>query len=369
MILFCAKAKRLRSKTGPFSFHLFKALIIWAGVLATCSCFPPAAPGDAKKPLGSGLLLPRDDAWLGADGAISVPLAENLRLWLFGDTWLRHQDGTLKLVSNSVGIQEGECSDAFEPHWGQAATAAFGSTEPKGSWLWPAGGVLLQEGIFLVFHHMERRGPGPWDFAVLGSQLVSIADARAPPCSWHVRSKRLPWTAEDFLPACSPVIQGGHVLLFGTRSLGAQRGLFLARLKKRFFAGLELETGWEFWGGEKGWSVFLKEAQPLLEGVGTEVTVASDPRGQGWICVYSPGGISSQIVLHRAPAPQGPWGKPQNLFTCPEAASQSLYCYGAKFHPGCSSLGLWVTYSVNSKDGLFPGPDTARPRWLLLPHP
>lgn len=319
--------------------------------------------------LGSGLLIPKDDSWLGADGAISVPLGEKLRLWLFGDTWIRSGDGTLKIVSNSVGIQQGECSDPFEPRWGQGDSAALRPAQKMQEWLWPAGGISLEEGLFLIFHRMERVGAGPWDFRVLGSELVRIANPRAPPSQWDLDRTNLPWSQEDFLVASSPLKHGSHVLVFATRSNGQSRRLFLARIQKACFASLRVEAGWEFWAGTQAWTPFLEKAQPLFDGVGTELTIASDPQRGGWICIYSPGGISAQTVLRRAPDPQGPWGAAQPIYSCPEAALPGFYCYGAKLHPECSSFGLWVTYSVNSKDGGFPGQDMARPRWLLLGAP
>lgn len=324
---------------------------------------------DSPTVLGSGLLVPKDDSWLGGDGVISVPLGEKLRLWLFGDTWLRSGDGSLKIISNSVGIQQGECSDVFEPRWGEGSSAALQPPERKQGWLWPAGGILLEEGLFLVFHYMERKGSGPWDFQVLGSELVRLSDPRAPPSQWEVRRVSLPWPGEDFLVASSPISHGSHILIFATRSYGESRRLFLARIERTYFVGLRVEAAWEFWAGNEAWTPFLAEAEPLFEGVGTELTITREPQGKGWVCVYTPGGISHQAFLRRAPAPQGPWGAAHTLYTCPEAASQRFYCYGAKLHPECAPSGLWVTYSVNAKDGGFPGKDLARPRWLLLGIP
>lgn len=273
------------------------------------------------------------------------------------------------MVSNSVGVQTGNCSDSFEPLWGEGYSATLRPKDPNQGWLWPAGGILLKEGLFLVLHRMEKRGPGSWDFRVLGSELIRIPDPRAPPSQWEFQRRGLPWSGEDFLVACSPVRHGSKILFFATRWQGKGRGLFLARLEKEAFARLEVDSGWEFWGGARGWTPLLREAEALFVGVGTELSIAEDPQGKVWTCVYSPGGISPQTVLRKAQAPQGPWGAARPLYTCPEAASQKLYCYGAKLHPECASSGLWVTYSVNTTDGTFPGGDTALPRWLLLSAP
>lgn len=365
MIHSCARVEKSTRRICNSQPGTLNVLIVLACTFLAANLFLTQAWGNPRL-LGSGLLMPKDYSWLGADGAISVPLGEKLRLWLFGDTWIKSGDGSLKMVSNSLGIQEGECAEAFQPFWGEGASAALKPQENMEGWLWPAGGILLEKGLFLVFHRMERTGPGPWDFQVLGSELLRISNPRAPPSQWELLRANLPWPGEDFLVASSPLKYGDYILLFATRSCGDSRRLFLARINEKHFVGLEVQAGWEFWAGSETWTPSLKEAQPLFDTVGTELTISADPLGHGWTCVYSPGGISPQIFLRRASAPQGPWGAAQPLYTCPEAASQMFYCYGAKLHPECSSLGLWVTYSVNARDGGFPGPAIAQPRWLFL---
>ena len=56
-------------------------------------------------------LFDRQTGWTGADGAYSVPLSNNLVLWLFGDTWVgdiqnnAHVNATI--VNNTVALQGG----------------------------------------------------------------------------------------------------------------------------------------------------------------------------------------------------------------------------------------------------------------------
>ena len=58
------------------------------------------------------VLFHRDPRWLGADAALSVPLASGRTLWLFGDTFIAesnaHVRSESKMVSNTVAIQTGE---------------------------------------------------------------------------------------------------------------------------------------------------------------------------------------------------------------------------------------------------------------------
>ncbi|MGQ9859002.1 MAG: DUF4185 domain-containing protein [Thermodesulfobacteriota bacterium] len=309
-----------------------------------------------------------DSAWLGGDGAISVPLGAEERIWLFGDTWIRQEDGSLGMVSNSIGLQYGHCSNPMEVHWGEGPSPALSAPDGKG-WLWPAGGLLLEETLFLFTHHLERVGPGAWDFRVKATHLLAVLNPRAPPGLWVRRRLELPWNPDEFLVASSPIFAGPHVLVFGTRASGDSRELLLARIPKPYFLQERIREGWEFWAGSGLWSQRVEEAHALFGGVGTELTVARVEAEEGWLALYSPGGISPEIVLRKAASPEGPWEAPRKLHHCPEAASGELYCYGAKLHPECSTEALWITYSVNAEDKLFKGADVAKPRWLMVSRP
>ena len=58
---------------------------------------------------GFDALFDNQKGWTGADGAYSLPLSDDLILWLFGDTWLgdicdgAHVNATI--VNNTVAIQ------------------------------------------------------------------------------------------------------------------------------------------------------------------------------------------------------------------------------------------------------------------------
>lgn len=327
-------------------------------------------PGPIQSLKGSqrGILSSRDPRWIGGDGAISVDMGEGVALWLFGDTWIEHERGSFALVSNSLGIQENGCSDSFSPYWSKGPKAAF-PTDQADTWLWPSGGFVEQDGLFLLFHVMERVGHSQWDFRVNGSELFMISNPRSPPTQWAFKRAVIPWAKEELLPGCSPLIENSHILFFATRPSGGSRELIVIRKERSAISQLKLETGWEFLAGPNKWSQNPNEAMVLFGGLGTEFSIAKEEKEGKWLCVYSPGGISEKIVFRTASRLEGPWGEEKLLYICPEAGSPQLYCYGAKHHAKCSDGGLWITYSVNSRDGFFPGKEVAKPRWVWLPHP
>lgn len=314
-----------------------------------------------------GVITSRDSTWIGGDGAFSVELRLGERLWLFGDTWVRKDDGTISLASNSVAIQQGPCDGGILPIW-RLGPGTFFTPQDGIGWFWPSGGALVDGSLILVLHRLVRIGPGPWEFEARGSELLLIPNPRAPPPLWPLNPKKIPWADGELLP-CSPVVTGDHLYLFFTApSSPGKRSLMLARSPSISVLEKGPEAEWEFWGGQGGWRRVPKEAFALFSGIGVEFTVDKDPQDGRWLCVYTPGGISSEVLLRTAAAPWGPWSDANLIYSCPEASNPNLYCYGAKFHRNCSHGGIFLTYSVNSREGTFPGEPICRPRWVIIPY-
>jgi hypothetical protein len=240
-------------------------------------------------------------------------------------------------------------------------------------WLWPSGGLRLEGGLYLFMHRLVRRSPGgAWDFAVKRTEWIRVSNPGTPPAGWAVERGVLPWSGEHLLAGASPVPDGPWVLFFATRPAKSWRELIVARIAREDLETLRMDQ-WSFLSEREGiwsWVSDRGEASGLFQGVGTEFTVAREPEGDRWVCVYSPGGISTEIVLRTAPDLRGPWGDPIPLGRCEEAETvQGVYCYGAKLHPECLEdprSGLWITYSVNTRDGRFPEGSLAKPRWVKI---
>jgi hypothetical protein len=72
---------------------------------------PPLSFGDGHPLPGMNALFQQKEGWIGADGAHSVVLSTQRRLWLFSDTWVgivrdgKRFDATI--VNNSVALQNG----------------------------------------------------------------------------------------------------------------------------------------------------------------------------------------------------------------------------------------------------------------------
>ena len=75
-------------------------VLLWTG----SGLFAVACTGRSLLPVHRGILSASDPRWLGGDGAMSVPMTEDSRLWLFGDTWTLGPPGKTALVSNTIGL-------------------------------------------------------------------------------------------------------------------------------------------------------------------------------------------------------------------------------------------------------------------------
>ncbi|MGB5749480.1 MAG: hypothetical protein WBM69_21050, partial [Desulfobacterales bacterium] len=148
-------------------------------------------------------LFDRQTGWTGADGAYSVPLSNNLILWLFGDTWVgdiknnAHVNATI--VNNTVALQHGmpppESSvDFYFGRTPDGKTAALIQPADGRGWLWIYHGVVTHRGLYLFLVQIERtEKPPAAGFRLIGSWLAHVANPRDPPGNWQITQHRIPW--------------------------------------------------------------------------------------------------------------------------------------------------------------------------------
>ena len=113
---------------------------------------PPAVKVDVLPDYDA--LFDNRKGWTGADGAYSLPLSDDLTLWLFGDTWLGDiRDGAhvnATIVNNTVAIQHGlfPSNAAVEFYFGKTPIGNPGSfirpADGRG-WYWIYHGVLTRQ--------------------------------------------------------------------------------------------------------------------------------------------------------------------------------------------------------------------------------
>lgn len=309
------------------------------------------------------MLFHQDPRWLGADGALSVPLADDRTLWLFGDTFIAtsttHVRRESEMVRNTVALQQGKdprtASMTF--HWRQDRHGRPASFFPENGerWYWPVHGVRLDEGPLIVFLYAiaPRLGHG-LGFATEGYAIAVIDEPDASPDAWIPSLVEAPPSALDAVPATAVVRDDAYIVALAVRQEGTHAGALVRYPTARLAQGDVCHAEW--WAGdERGWiaesSLGVDGPVFVLDDAGAECSLHWDDRVDSFVHIASDGFGASTIGLRTAPALTGPWSSPTVVYRPPESDGPRPFVYAAKAHPELVvpiASGLIVTYATNS---------------------
>ena len=323
----------------------------------------------------------RSSGWVGGDGAYSTPLGRDRTLWLFGDTFVGRVEGgrrvASRLIANSLAVQRGEQpgSGFLEFFYGTDAAnlpqAAF--APPDGdTWFWPWHAVRTPAGLFLFLLQVERTDPASaFGFRVQSVSLARVADPDASPAAWRADLRPIPWTSGQRLLGSSVLTVGGVCYIYGTiddpvAGPGRRQAIVARVAAERLWDFAE----WRFFAGG-GWVAEAGRAVPVCADAAPEFSVSYQAGIGRYVMVHSAAGLSPEMVVRYAAAPEGPWGAPVPFFRCPEAGwDPRVFCYAAKGHPEVepSPDALTVTYVANATELALVEADARlyRPRFLRL---
>jgi hypothetical protein len=332
-----------------------------------CSSSHHAQGGSAGQAFSDAdVLFHRDPRWLGADAALSVPLADNRTLWLFGDTFIaksaKHQRSDSTMVSNTISIQTGADprTAAISFHWrtdGDGSPAAFFANPQPNQKYWPGHGIRLREGPLVIFLYRVVSTPGHGlGFASAGYAIAVIDNPDAPVATWRPRITDVAPSAFDAAPATAVVQDGEYIVAVAIRQQGTHAGA-LVRYPAASLAKGDVSKA-EWWAGDaRGWvpEAALGAGGPtfVMDDAGAECSLLWDARTGSFIHIASYGFGASTIALRTAAALTGPWSAPITVYRPPESDGPRPFVYAAKAHPelvGPDSASLVITYATNSFD-------------------
>lgn len=301
-------------------------------------------------------LFRSDDRWVGGDDAYSIPLADERRLWLFGDSFIARTPGGDRtgaaFINNSIAIQHGAdpATAGMEFVWGGDGEDpdAFFPAPGGGVYRWPGHGALIGDTLLLFFMlvHDVPSPPGAIEtltfFEIVGWDALALEVTSHDPRSWQPRKVPLPEA-----PFADLVGNGGVLVDGGFLHAHAWRdgSTFLARWGRSQAAEGDLRRP-EWWcGPHVGWSRG-PDAEPhaTLHDVETEFTVHRDPATGRFLHVQMAGLGQPRLELRSAADLHGPWSAPRVVFRPPER--QDAFTYAGKAHPGLSDDGLAVTFNT-----------------------
>jgi hypothetical protein len=366
-----------------FKKHILKIICSFA-ILLLAACV--SQPGVRVE------VLPRYDAlfdnekgWTGADGAYSLPLSDDLTLWLFGDTWLgdtrngAHLNATI--INNTVALQHGMPPSEVSLDFYHGRTAgdkpgAFIRPADGRGWFWIYHGALNRQGLYLFLIQIERtEKPPEGGFKIIGTWLGHVVNPGDPPGQWRIAQYRIPWgnfsSSAGTLFGSWILKQGPWLYIYGTTEDVIDgfhhKFMTLARVPENDLVKFDQ---WRFYVNGR-WSPDFNKADRLCADMANEYSVSFLKALEKFIVVYSESSHPQNIAARFASNPWGPWSDPVNLYQCPEMSrGEDILCYAAKGHPELSAAPdeLIITYVANSTDFYKMAGDTRlyRPRFIRV---
>jgi len=360
------------------------ACVLLAGPSTSFAGVLPNCPYQVEPLPDYDALFCRQSGWTGSDAAYTIPLDETRILWLFGDTWVgrirnnHHVDSTM--IRNSLAIQRGRrlgrikldfywrCDDSGK------AQAFFKPGDGRG-WFWPYHGLVVAGKLYLFFNQtVATKTGGPFGFRHIATWLVQVQNPHDDPTDWRIQQQKPPFgiyteQGNSFLgSAVLPTAQ--YIYIYGGKEDWTQgpagRQAIVARTRPQQILQF---SDWQFWDGSC-WQKDFQAAAGLFPAAPTEYSVSYLPALGKYVAVYTEMGLSPNILIRFAPAPEGPWSEPCRLYRCPETRwDPNYFCYAAKGHPEISADNeLIVTYVCNCFDFWQMARDARiyRPRFLRI---
>jgi len=357
--------------------------LVLVATTAALGLFVPAPAPDrigalavtGSKPLGclDAALTDYGDSgagWTGGDSTWSSPLPDGRELFAFSDSFLgpisppgRPPDAAF--VHNSLVVRDGAGRWSTVVGGTADRPAALVAPADPAHWFWLGAATYLDGVLQVPLTEWRPTGPGPLDFAFVGSALARFdpRDLRVPSSVTPLpRSRGIAW-GQWVQPA------GGFSYVYGVEYDGDRKYLHVARV-----AGGDLRQQFWYWTG-RGWSASEADSSRVTDGISGEFSV-HPVRAGAYLLITMGGGaaFSDRIVGRLAPSPVGPFGPATTLYVTPESGragsyhDPDVYTYNAHAHPEYSTPStLVVSYNVNSIDAA-PGGDVYRRVSLYRPR-
>jgi len=362
------------------------ACILAVSILVMSNCTALwAQPEFSVETIGEyDAVFERRKGWTGGDGVYSVPLADDVTLWLFSDTWLgdvvegRHKNA--KLVNNTIAIQHGRepTKENVKFYWRttrEDKPEAFIKPADGVGWFWIFDGVVADGKLYLFLMQIVKSGEeGVFGFKQVGTWLGEVENFRDEPLEWRIKQYKVPYGRYskngNMFFGSALIKDEGYVYIYGasedwSKGFGG-RSMILARVRADEITEFK---AWRFYS-EGEWKADMQEVSGLFSGTATEYSVSYQPGLKRYVTLYTENGMSKNILMRVAPSPAGPWSKAYKVYECPETGWHKTYfCYAAKGHPEISKEDeLIVTYVCNSTDFWQTAKDASiyRPRFLRI---
>lgn len=311
-------------------------------------------------------MLPiRSGGWIGGDGAYTIALDQESRLWLFGDTWIGNHNGVkrfgAKMIPNSIGIEtRRDDKRHFDYFWGNNKKGFFITSNPS-EWYWPLDGIVVEGHLYVFLNKLIKTdSSSSFGFKTVGQSLAKIKMNGNSPGNWDLKYLDLPHL--PFILGAAVAIEDEFLYVMASKH-NKDHEMILARIA---ISNLKDEKlSFEYLRKDDSWNLAPSEAKTLFNG-SPELSLRFDKKSNLWVSIYSPLGMSKYIVKRTVKKITGAWGVPKTIFQCNEMEfSENYYCYeGKQIAPLSDNDPFEISYLVNSFDFW----DVARDLRIYIPN-
>ncbi len=357
--------------------------VVFVLLFSVCSLASPPKYSVETMPEYDALFT-KTDGWTGADGAYSLPLTDEVTLWLFSDTWIgdivdgKHKDATM--VNNSIALQAGKNPAAASAKFfwrttKEGKSAAFVKPDDGTGWFWIFDGIVANGKLYLFLMQIIKTDEeSVFGFKHIGTSLAEVENPYDDPLEWRIQQYKVPYgrysKGGNMFFGSAVMRDGDFIYIYGasedwSKGMGG-RSMIVARVPSDKLIDFEQ---WRFLSDGK-WQADIIGVSKLFNGTATEYSVCYQPKIKQYVVVYTENGMSKNIMMRMSLTPTGPWSGAYKVYGCPEAEWHKTYfCYAAKAHPEISAEDeLIVTYVCNSTDFWQMAADARiyRPRFLKI---
>lgn len=294
--------------------------------------------------------------WLGADSAYSVSIDAHTALWSFQDTFVgaHGQQGRAgsSMIANSyahVSCLDGAYQIRYFWRSQDGGAQAVMSDGAPGQRFWPQQPILYGGYLFQAMTRVENAADE------IGTALGRVKNPQATPDAWQVEYfdlASLPGLGKGTL------IEGEYLYLFGNAGQAIITRMKLSELVKPTIVPKDLL---EYLAADGAWKPGLDTGAAKKLGfsanVGTSFRYLSQRKQ--WLVLFTntAGWPAPNISISTAPALEGPWTNPVDVYRVPEMTpgkpeyDEDTVCYAAIEHPESNpnaETELLFSYTCNS---------------------
>jgi hypothetical protein len=358
-------------------------LIVLGVLFINCACAGPSEYLGRPLPAYDKLFT-RTKGWTGADGAYSLPLDDDITLWLYSDTLIgdvigrKHDNATM--VNNTIALQRGKdpATASVKFFWGQTQDnkpAAFIKPIDDTGWFWIFDGVIADGKLYIfLMQTIKTDEKEVFGFKNIGTWLGEVENPHDDPSTWRIRQYKIPYGRYskngNMFFGSTGLRDGNFIYIYGvdedwSKGMGG-RSMIVARVPYKNITDFKQ---WCFYSSGQ-WLSDTENISGLFDSIAPEYSVCYYHAIKQYVTVYTENGMSENIMMRLSPTPVGPWGPARKIFKCPEVKWHKTYfCYAAKAHPEISKNNeLIITYVCNSFDfwKMLADARIYRPRFLKI---